>query len=117
MIYKALFASFCLQSEKNALYCLYNKWSAGLAQLVAQLICNHQVAGSSPAAGSIFFFPLLFLNYLFACSVQNPGIFLFMPERWSIVQGLSGDFRRRKPMLCWRFGSGSDCLPALLRQV
>ena len=55
MIYKALFASFCLQSEKNALYCLYNKWSAGLAQLVAQLICNHQVAGSSPAAGSIFF--------------------------------------------------------------
>lgn len=30
------------------------KWSAGLAQLVAQLICNHQVAGSSPAAGSIF---------------------------------------------------------------
>ena len=32
------------------------KWSAGLAQLVAQLICNHQVAGSSPAAGSIFLF-------------------------------------------------------------
>lgn len=31
------------------------KWSAGLAQLVAQLICNHQVAGSSPAAGSILF--------------------------------------------------------------
>ena len=25
-----------------------------MAQLVAQLICNHQVAGSNPAAGSIF---------------------------------------------------------------
>ena len=27
---------------------------AGLAQLVEQLICNHQVAGSSPIAGSSF---------------------------------------------------------------
>jgi hypothetical protein len=26
---------------------------AGLAHLVEQLICNHQVAGSSPAAGTI----------------------------------------------------------------
>jgi hypothetical protein len=27
--------------------------AAGLAQLVEQLICNHQVAGSIPAAGTI----------------------------------------------------------------
>ena len=27
---------------------------AGLAQLVEQLICNHQVAGSTPAAGTTF---------------------------------------------------------------
>ena len=28
---------------------------ADLAQLVEQLICNHQVVGSSPTVGSIFF--------------------------------------------------------------
>ena len=28
---------------------------AGLAHLVEQLICNHQVASSIPAAGTIFF--------------------------------------------------------------
>ena len=27
---------------------------AGLAQLVEQLICNHQVRGSTPLAGTIF---------------------------------------------------------------
>ncbi len=31
-------------------------FSAALAHLVEQLICNHQVAGSSPASGTIFFF-------------------------------------------------------------
>ncbi len=30
----------------------YNSGLAGLAHLVEQLICNHQVAGSSPAAGT-----------------------------------------------------------------
>ncbi|GEM_PF-2172431 len=30
---------------------------AGVAQLVEQLICNHQVAGSTPVAGSSFFDP------------------------------------------------------------
>jgi hypothetical protein len=29
--------------------------SAGLAQLVEQLICNHQVGSSSPPAGTIFY--------------------------------------------------------------
>ena len=29
---------------------------ADLAQLVEQLICNHQVVGSSPTVGSIFLF-------------------------------------------------------------
>lgn len=31
----------------------YNPAGAGIAQLVEQLICNHQVAGSIPAAGTI----------------------------------------------------------------
>lgn len=31
----------------------YNPPRAGIAQLVEQLICNHQVAGSIPAAGTI----------------------------------------------------------------
>ena len=31
----------------------YNPAHAGIAQLVEQLICNHQVAGSIPAAGTI----------------------------------------------------------------
>jgi hypothetical protein len=29
--------------------------SAGVAQLVEQLICNHQVEGSSPFTGTIFY--------------------------------------------------------------
>jgi hypothetical protein len=29
---------------------------AGVAQLVEQLICNQQVGGSNPSAGSILFF-------------------------------------------------------------
>ena len=32
-------------------------YNAGLAQLVAQLICNHQVGGSNPSAGTIKKFP------------------------------------------------------------
>jgi hypothetical protein len=32
----------------------YNPAGAGIAQLVEQLICNHQVAGSIPAAGTDF---------------------------------------------------------------
>jgi hypothetical protein len=31
-------------------------WRADLAQLVEQLICNQQVAGSSPIVGSIFLY-------------------------------------------------------------
>jgi hypothetical protein len=31
--------------------------SAGLAQLVERVICNHEVAGSTPAAGTILAFP------------------------------------------------------------
>ncbi len=43
-----------------------------MAQLVAQLICNHQVAGSSPAAGSIFF--LHFFTFMENISVRNSYI-------------------------------------------
>ena len=32
------------------------RFGAGLAQLVAQLICNHQVGGSNPSAGTIEIF-------------------------------------------------------------
>jgi hypothetical protein len=43
----------------------YNSSEAGIAQLVEQLICNHQVAGSIPAAGTSRFvrksrMPILF---------------------------------------------------------
>jgi hypothetical protein len=38
------------------LYFIYNflnhEWFAGIAQLVEQLICNQQVVGSNPTAGS-----------------------------------------------------------------
>ena len=44
---------------------------AGLAQLVEQLICNHQVAGSIPAAGTIS--PSAELRYRPNCR-ENPGI-------------------------------------------
>ena len=48
---------FCFTPCKFALLELYSPvaeaWCASLAQLVEQLICNHQVAGSSPTAGSI----------------------------------------------------------------
>ena len=30
----------------------YNSGQAGIAQLVEQLICNHQVVGSTPTAGT-----------------------------------------------------------------
>ena len=33
---------------------LYHDTDAGVAQLVEQLICNQQVAGSTPVASSIF---------------------------------------------------------------
>ena len=36
------------------------KYNAGVAQLVEQLICNQQVTGSNPVAGSIFKFTLFF---------------------------------------------------------
>ena len=33
---------------------LQKRYKAGVAQLVEQLICNQQVTGSNPVAGSIF---------------------------------------------------------------
>ena len=36
--------------------CMYLKKCALIAQLVEQLICNHQVRGSSPCEGTIFNF-------------------------------------------------------------
>ncbi len=38
----------------NKAYIMVIYYSAGLAQLVEQLICNQQVEGSSPLASSIF---------------------------------------------------------------
>ena len=41
-----------LEKSPKPLY-TKNGHHAGLAQLVAQLICNHQVGGSNPSAGTI----------------------------------------------------------------
>ena len=46
-----------LEKRPKPLY-TKNGYHAGLAQLVAQLICNHQVGGSNPSAGTIKKFPL-----------------------------------------------------------
>lgn len=46
-----------LEKSPKPLY-TKNGHHAGLAQLVAQLICNHQVGGSNPSAGTIKKFPL-----------------------------------------------------------
>ena len=43
-----LVSSFALVAE-----CVHAAVLAGVAQLVEQLICNHQVVGSSPITGSI----------------------------------------------------------------
>lgn len=40
-----------LEKSPKPLY-TKNGYHAGLAQLVAQLICNHQVGGSNPSAGT-----------------------------------------------------------------
>ncbi len=54
----------------------YNRGRAGLAQLVEHLICNQGVGGSSPSAGTMFFFPPRF--YLaetqpYDSAVSGPG--------------------------------------------
>ena len=44
---------------------LYNNFrhlSAGIAQLVEQLICNQQVVGSSPTPATMFFRKTILLN-------------------------------------------------------
>ena len=45
--------SYDTQNFFNFLVHKTKKYKAGLAQLVEQLICNHQVESSSPSAGTI----------------------------------------------------------------
>ena len=60
-----------LEKSPKPLY-TKNGHHAGLAQLVAQLICNHQVGGSNPSAGTIkkhslaecFFYGIKFMRDL-----------------------------------------------------
>ena len=40
-------------AQRRAMWCKESALDAGIAQLVEQLICNQQVVGSSPTAGSI----------------------------------------------------------------
>ena len=67
-------------------FCLIKLWScAAVAQLVEQLICNHQVEGSSPFCGTVFLIKIStlvdFCNNLFHVAfllwVTVPGAFLF----------------------------------------
>jgi hypothetical protein len=50
---------------------------AGIAQLVEQLICNHQVAGSIPAAGTI---PRRRVHDKFLISRADPVLGTDLPE-------------------------------------
>lgn len=68
-----------LEKRPKPLY-TKNGYHAGLAQLVAQLICNHQVGGSNPSAGTIkkhslaecFFYGIKFMRDLFGTDVPHP---------------------------------------------
>ena len=55
---------------------------AGLAHLVEQLICNHQVAGSSPAAGTKYLSEEILGNSKTRDSIRLHGFFYSGSVQW-----------------------------------
>ena len=66
-LYLSHFKNKMLDSSVDMCYNNY-RCSAGVAQLVEQLICNQQVGGSSPSTSSNFFF-----NLIWECSRVAKG--------------------------------------------
>ena len=65
---------------------------AGLAQLVERVICNHEVAGSIPAAGTIFY------NY-FICLTENSLRWVFLFWVMGRICGAPTPSRHKQPKL------------------
>src|SRR5438477_12724884 len=81
------------KSGQNGLSCaIFSAYStrinAGIAQLVEQLICNQQVVGSNPTAGSLLKWVVLPKSTLFYCPYVAPitGLYLATDVRRSCLQ-------------------------------
>ena len=67
---------------RECFFRLIYEGNAGIAQLVEQLICNQQVVGSNPTAGSLVnpeFFPLVSAalgHFLDTCSILASAVLL-----------------------------------------
>jgi hypothetical protein len=75
---------------------LFSLVNAGIAQLVEQLICNQQVVGSNPTAGSITNFSRL-VTCDFEVSLTMSANFFHLATSWPVIQSIPLAFCALEP--------------------
>ena len=76
--------------NENGRFSLVN---AGIAQLVEQLICNQQVVGSNPSAGSLLIRWITEIYITESAYTRNPNM-VCLATSWPVIDGTSTGFAR-----------------------